>query len=246
MLRVQRLTLSNRLIDIRLTVSGGESVHLLGPNGAGKSSLLLTLAGLLQPDAGEVSWQGRSLDQQSPMELAGYRCLMEQQQQTQFAVTVRECLAFASPGLTLPEELEAALEIRQFWSRPMNQLSGGELRRVQIARSLTQIWPAVEAGEAMILMDEPVQGLDFSHQHKLCQLLKKLTGRGNVLVISHHQLNLAQMYATRICLLKDGKLLADGSPQQTLEPGLLQQVFDCQVRVLTDTEQNRLIQTYLA
>ncbi|GAA0346096.1 ATP-binding cassette domain-containing protein [Bowmanella denitrificans] len=245
MLEATQLQLSKRLKDIELVMPAGRFVHLLGPNGAGKSTLLMVLAGILQPQVGQVRLNGRYLGDYSPPALAGVRTLMEQNLQTAFALSVKECLTFYAPQLGIPELLEQALEIRQFLSRPLNTLSGGEQRRVQICRTLMQLWPAITSGRALILMDEPVQGLDFAHQHRLCQLLVTLADMGNMLVVSHHQLNLAQMYGHRIWLMSEGRLVADGSQQDVLNETTLTQIFQCGIRICTDSEQNRLIQTYL-
>ncbi|ALS98532.1 ATP-binding cassette domain-containing protein [Lacimicrobium alkaliphilum] len=245
MLRAQAISLENRLSNVSLDLISADAVHLLGPNGSGKSSLLNLLAGLISPHQGQLWLEGRELSQYAPAELAIQRCLMEQTQQSVFALTVKESLSFFCAERSLPDVLEQALDISPFLQRPLNQLSGGEQRRVQIARCLMQVWPAIEQGRALILLDEPVQGLDFSHQHRLCELLNELARIGNMLVMSHHQLNLAERYANRIWLMHQGQLVADDIPKQVLTESLLSRVFCCNVRIVTDTEQNRLIQTYL-
>ncbi|GGD52903.1 ATP-binding cassette domain-containing protein [Lacimicrobium alkaliphilum] len=245
MLRAEGISLANRVSDLSIDLISSDAVHLLGPNGSGKSSLLNLLAGLIAPDKGNLWLDGRDLTHYAPAELASQRCLMEQSQQSVFALTVKESLNFFCAERAVPESLEQALNIADFMQRPLNQLSGGEQRRVQIARCLMQVWPAIEQGRALLLLDEPVQGLDFSHQHRLCALLNRLTQMGNMLVMSHHQLNLAERYASRIWLMHQGQLVADDVPEQVLTEPLLTQVFSCNVRIVTDTEQNRLIQTYL-
>src|SRR5690606_34501352 len=115
---------------------------------------------------------------------------------------VNESLYFFIPNLfEIPEQLESALEIGPFLNKSMQQLSGGELRRVQIARALLQIWPAIERGHALVLLDEPLQGLDLRHQSLLMQLLTDIAAKGNSLIISNHDLNLCYRYADKVALL---------------------------------------------
>ncbi|MDF2179911.1 ATP-binding cassette domain-containing protein [Aliiglaciecola sp. CAU 1673] len=245
MLKVHNAQVKGRVETQQLTARGGEYVHLLGPNGAGKSSLLWMLGGLLAPDSGDVSLNNKPLQDYLADELAAMRALIMQGQQSAFSLTVAECLSFFAPGLYLPEELERTLEIKAFYSRPLNQLSGGEQRRVMIARGLMQIWPVIERGNAFILMDEPVQGLDFYHQHRLCKLLQGLTEIGNLVIVSHHDLNLALHYASRVWLMKEAQIIADGNAVKVLTEATLSNVFACGVRIFEQTEGNRLIQTYL-
>ncbi|WP_088328626.1 ATP-binding cassette domain-containing protein [Lacimicrobium sp. SS2-24] len=245
MLRIEGLSLPQRIKQVSLDVVPGDAIHLLGPNGSGKSSLLNLIAGLITAQQGTIWLEGRNLYHYSTAELATCRCLMEQTHRSVFALTVEESLSFFCDTRPLPDELEQALDITQFLHRPLNELSGGEQRRVQIARCLMQIWPAIDDGKALILLDEPVQGLDFSHQHRLCILLNELVRKGNMLIMSHHQLNLAERYANRIWLMHEGKLTADDVPNAVLTEARLSEVFACNVRIVADTEQNRLIQTYL-
>ncbi|MBN7820671.1 ATP-binding cassette domain-containing protein [Bowmanella yangjiangensis] len=245
MLAAKHIQLHGRLQNISLNLAAGEVVHILGPNGAGKSSLLSVLAGLLTPNSGDVQLKGKKLQDYSLVELAHCRTLMEQQLHSAFALSVQESLSFYSQRPKIPPELEHALEITDFLSRPLNHLSGGERRRVQLCRSLMQIWTAIEQGNALILLDEPVQGLDFAHQHKLCQLINLLATHGNMVVVSHHQLNLAQMYAHRVWLMSSQQLVADGLTADVLQQETLERVFQCRVRIAFDSEQNKLIQTYL-
>lgn len=245
MLRADQLHLTARLADISFSLLPGQVVHVLGPNGAGKSSLLSVLAGLVPPDKGAISLYGKNLNEYALVELAGRRTLMEQQLHTAFSLSVQESLSFYSASPDIPDELEAALEIRAFLSRSLNHLSGGERRRVQLCRGLMQIWPTIMRGEGLLLLDEPVQGLDFAHQHKLCRLLGSLAARGNMVVVSHHQLNLAQMYAQRVWLMSEQRIVADGHTDEVLQQHQLEEVFQCRVRIGLDSEQNKLIQTYL-
>lgn len=245
MLQFSALTLGKRLVQVSGHAQSGQFVHVLGANGAGKSTLLATLSGLLGIESGYITLHGCPLADYSLHQQAQIRCLQEQQQNSVFAISVKESLAFFAPGNDFPAALEQALEIKPFLSRSLAELSGGESRRVQIARALWQIWPAIENGRGIILLDEPTQGLDFRHQHLLLQMLTGLASLGNVIIISHHDLNLCQQYAQQVWLMRSGTMVSQGSPETIMTINQLSAVFDCEVRNFVDGAGNKLWQTYL-
>lgn len=246
MLHFSAVTLGKRLLQVSGSAQAGQFIHILGANGAGKSTLLGVLSGLLVPDKGTITLGERKLTDYPLPLLAQIRCLQEQQQNSVFAISVRESLTFFSPQNEFPAQLERALEIAPFMSRSLAELSGGESRRVQIARALWQIWPAIEKGQGLILLDEPIQGLDFRHQHLLLQMLSGLATLGNVIIMSHHDLNLCQQYAQQVWLMRDGVMVSQGTPEATLATVKLSTVFGCEVRCFFDDCGNKLLQTYLA
>ena len=246
MLHLTDISLLRRLNGVNVAAQAGQVIHVLGANGAGKSSLLWVLSGLTPFDRGTIEIQQRNIEDLSLPQFASFRCLQEQQQNTAFPITVEESLAFFAPRGPFPERLEQALEIKAFMARKLDELSGGENRRVQIARALWQIWPAIERGAGLILLDEPIQGLDFRHQHLLFTLLQQLSLQGNVVIVNHHDLNLCQQYAHQVWLMKKGKVVAQGSVQEVLQDHLLVSVFDCDIRSIIDPQGNKLFQSYLA
>lgn len=245
LLNVCGVSLQYRIIDIELSLEAGQQVHVLGNNGAGKSSLLAVLSGLLSPEKGQIVLHGKALPDYALPELASIRCFQEQHASQVFSMTVKESLQFFANAPLLPAELEHALEINQFMGRDINTLSGGELRRVHIARVMLQIWPAILQGRALLLMDEPIQGLDYRHQHMLMKLLQSVVKKGNLVVITHHDLNLCYRYADRIVMMKDSKLIATGKVQEIMMPQFLEGAFCCKISSYADAQGNRLFQTYL-
>ncbi|MFT5313396.1 MAG: vitamin B12 transport system ATP-binding protein [Paraglaciecola sp.] len=245
MLRLSNISLHQRLNDVNVSAQAGQVIHVLGANGAGKSSLLWVLSGLTPFDRGTIEVQQQDIGDFSLPQLASFRCLQEQQQNTAFPITVQESLEFFAPQGPFPKRLEQALEIEPFMARKLDELSGGENRRVQIARALWQIWPAIERGAGLILLDEPIQGLDFRHQHLLFTLLQQLALKGNVIIVNHHDLNLCQQYAHRVWLMKQGKLVLQGSVQEVLQEQALVSVFDCDIRSIIDPQGHKLFQSYL-
>jgi ABC-type hemin transport system ATPase subunit len=244
-LSLEEVTLSNRLSGITAAVDSGCFVHLLGPNGSGKSSLLLAISGLVVLNAGNVKLNDKQIDNYDLVQLSQFRVLLEQSEQLNFPLTVKESLSFSQDMSELPEALETALEVNVFLSRTMNTLSGGEQQRVNIMRILMQIWPALQNGEGLVLLDEPFRGLDFKHQHLLCQLLKKLARQGNLVIVSQHDLNLCEQYADSVWLLQNGELRADGDTQSVLDVERLEGVFDCQIKMTVDRDEQRYFSTAL-
>ncbi|WP_416304929.1 ATP-binding cassette domain-containing protein [Neptunicella sp. SCSIO 80796] len=243
-LSIQQVSLDKRLTGISLQVQPAELLHLIGPNGAGKSSLLQVLAGLLPVSSGQIRYAGRNWADFSLAELANFRTLQEQSEYPAFAVKVREALQFFIPDLaTIPEPLDNALEIAPFLDKSMQQLSGGELRRVQISRALLQVWPAILAGEGLILLDEPLQGLDLRHQSLLMQLLADIADKGNKVVISNHDLNLCYRYADKVGLLKSGQLQEFGQTSAVMQPEALSNAFGCLIAIHTTLEGKKIFQT---
>ncbi|BCO18477.1 vitamin B12 import ATP-binding protein BtuD [Alteromonas sp. KC3] len=224
------VSVSNRLQSASLTVTKGQCVHILGPNGAGKSTLLLVLAGLLEADAGSVVLFNKSVSSWSLASLASMRTLLAQQTECSFHLTVHEYLQFyadiqASSGI--PSLLEKALEVTDFLPKILTQLSGGERQRVEICRALLQLWPTIEQGEALVLLDEPLQGLDIRHQYAVAQLAKALSEKGNTVIMSSHDIALSANYATTLWLMQKGKIVAEGNPADVATQANLERVFEC-------------------
>ncbi len=227
------------LKGISLAVRAGEVVALLGPNGAGKSTLLNLAAGKLQPQAGEILLQEKPLAEFSRCEVAQQIALVAQASDLHFPLTALEYVLagrFASTtgiGFDAPADIEIALQslaatdTAQFAARPFNQLSSGEKQRVVLARALAQ-------QPSLLLLDEPTANLDLAHQLALLQLVQRLTHEQNLgALFVTHEINLAAEFADRVALLKDGSILACGTPNEVVTAELLQQVFGASLLVTT-------------
>ncbi|HDZ8896731.1 TPA: ATP-binding cassette domain-containing protein [Aeromonas dhakensis] len=230
LLAARALAVANRLAPLDLAWQGGQLVALLGPNGSGKSTLLGALAGLLSGQ-GEVRIGGESLADLSWPELAQRRAMLPQRQPQLFHIPVFQVLSLgldeAQPAARQNEAIQAlyqALELEGLLARDFSRLSGGEQQRVLIARTLLQVWPSLNPGERILLLDEPLAGLDLHHQLALLRLLKQLAGQGLLVVLAIHDINLAIDWADRLLCLQQGRVVREGGVE-LVDEALLAQVF---------------------
>ena len=223
------------LRGISLTLEPGRFTVLLGPNGGGKSTLLRLLTGELRPASGEVKLSGRPIREYSGRVRA---CRMGVVLQSappvlnftawEYVLTGRSArmAPLAAPG---PEDLSAvknAMELFQvdhLADRPCNQLSGGERQRVMLAAA----W-AVEP--EVFLLDEATSATDPAHTFAILKILRHWAQTRTVFLITH-DLILAGNFADRILLLKEGRIFADGTPEEVLTPENLLAVYDLHVSV---------------
>ena len=222
------------LRDVSLEVAPGEFVAIIGPNGAGKSTLLNALAGDRPLSSGEILLDGRPFGQWSKRELARRRAVLPQHSAVAFDFTG---LQIAMLGLltfrgslseremqALAERAIAETEALAFADRPYTVLSGGERQRVQLARVLAQC-DADPAATPFLLLDEPITGLDLSHQHAALASARRRVDRGLGVLAVLHDLNMAARYADRVGIVEDGRVTNLGPTRETLAPDRLSHVF---------------------
>ena len=222
------------LIDVSLDVAPGEFVAIIGPNGAGKSTLLNALAGDRVLSSGEILLDGRPLTHWSKQELARRRAVLPQHSAVAFDFTG---LQIAMLGLlafrnalserqmqALAERALVETEALGFADRPYTVLSGGERQRVQLARVLAQC-DADPTASPFLLLDEPITGLDLSHQHAALASARRRADRGVGVLAVLHDLNMAARYADRVGIVENGRVTNLGPTRQTLDPERLSAVF---------------------
>ncbi len=219
-----RLQRREVLRDVSFDVAPGEFVGLIGANGAGKTTLMRAILGLL-PHKGHSSLA--ALPQASR---AAQVAWMPQMREIAWPIPVQSVVmlgrtphlgALQKPRAQDQRHVDAALaqmELTAMRDRPATQLSGGEQARVLIARALAQDTP-------LLLADEPIAGLDPAHQIAAMQTFAGLARQGKSLLVSLHDLGLAARHCTRLILLGDGTVVADGPPEEVLTPDRLAQVF---------------------
>src|SRR6185437_12089647 len=226
--------------DVSLSLNESEITAIIGPNGAGKSTLLRTLNGQLPRASGAVLLDGQPLERFNRRNISRRIAVVAQEAELRFPVTVLEFVlggrfAWATHsgwGWETERDLQVAdavvkeTELTDLSARLMNELSGGERQRALMARAL-----ATEA--PILLLDEPTANLDLSHQATLLALVRNRCDHHEAaaLVVTH-DINLASEFADNLLLMKEGRAVHTGTPQQVLQPQILQDVFE--VRVLVD------------
>lgn len=208
----------------------GEVVALLGANGAGKSTLLRLLLGLLRPATGLIELAGRPLSGFGRRELAREMAYVPQTHSTPFPYTVRQVVTmgrlpcqglFAAPDAEDRRAVDQVLErlaITRLAERCYTEISGGERQLALIARALAQ-------GSRLLIMDEPMSGLDFGHQVTLLQLLRSLADDGYGILKTTHHPDHALSGADRVAILKGGRIVADGLPGEVMSAELLSRLY---------------------
>jgi iron complex transport system ATP-binding protein len=220
------------LREVTLEVRLGEIVAVLGANGAGKSTLLRVLAGSLAPSAGRALLFGAPIRSVPRRELARTVAFVTQSEEVRFAFSVRDVVRMGraphQEGWMRPsaedervvEQALVELDLVGLADRPVDELSGGEKKRVTIARAFAQ-------SSRVLLLDEPTAFLDIRHQVTLLEGLADVVRsdhKASVLVT--HDLQLAAAYATRAVVMTKGRILADGAVDDVLTTARLAETFD--------------------
>ena len=211
-------------------------VSLLGPNGAGKSTLFRCMLGLLEPTSGSVHICGRDIRNMPAAELSHRVAYIPQSHNPVFNFSVFDMVLmgttaqlsrFSSPGKQQKELAEAAMErmgIYHLRSRDCSNISGGERQLALIARAIAQ--------QAKILvMDEPSASLDYGNKLRVMETVKSLTQDGYTVIQSTHDPDQAYLYSDQILALYDGKILACGTPRETISSTLVSALYGVDVEV---------------
>jgi len=235
------------LKNITISIRDGERIGLIGPNGSGKTTLLKLISGVLLPGEGEIYLDGVNLKRLDRRTIAQEIAVVPQQFDLPFAFTVKEVVelgrtpffkmfAGGNEDVAIANQAMTALEIEPLAGRFFNELSGGERQKVVLAMALAQ-------QPKLFLLDEPTAHLDINHQIEILDWVKKLnaeaagrfysgnSGQAITVVAAIHDLNLAALYFERLILLKEGRIVADGSPHKILTSELLSEVFSITVEI---------------
>ncbi|AXK42895.1 ABC transporter ATP-binding protein [Erythrobacter aureus] len=238
-LAARDLTLAGRLSGVSFDLAPGSITAICGPNGAGKSSLLEALAGLLQPDAGDITLGGQGLRDMPPRERAKCVGYLPQSHEIAWDVPVRSIVELGRMphGDRLADPIDSALralDIERLAHRRAQSLSGGETARVLLARVL--------AGEPQwILADEPLAALDIGHQIALLRHLRKAAARGAGVVLVLHDLAHAMNHADRAIVLDQGHIAADGACEDALDRDTIERVWKVPVRWIGEPGHRALV-----
>ncbi|GAB4531320.1 MAG: heme ABC transporter ATP-binding protein [Anaerolineae bacterium] len=229
--------------DVSVMVTPGQVVAVIGPNGAGKSTLLKALCGDVALNGGAVTMGGRALAAWPLAERAKVRAILGQSPILSFPFRVAEVVMMGraphqngrqtAQDHAVVAAAMAQAQVAHLAERRYTTLSGGEQQRVQLARTLAQIWPegAAVAATRYLLMDEPTNNLDLTHQHNTLHLARQFAAGGAAVFVILHDLNLASQYADTILVMHQGRVLVAGSPRTVLTPEVLQRAFEMPVQV---------------
>jgi iron complex transport system ATP-binding protein len=224
------------LDDVSLHAESGDFVAIIGANGAGKSTLLSVLAGLLRADSGAVMLDGISIRALSGAQLARRRAYLPQNPRCEWPISVERLVALGLtptlpalgglPASFAPKITQAlqACDLLDRREQPATTLSGGELARAMLARALV-------ADPDVLIVDEPIAGLDPKHALDTARRLQLLARAGKLVIASIHDLTLAGRYASRIFALSNGRVAGDGATQETLTPALIRSAFEVEACV---------------
>lgn len=228
------------LREVDLRVDPGEVVGLVGPNGSGKTTLVRVASRTLRPVSGRIRVSGRDLVGMSAHEAARLVAVVPQDVVPAFSFTALELVLMGrSPyrsrwGGGTPQDwarVRAAMgatQIQHLADRPVDELSGGERRRVVLAQALAQDAP-------VLMLDEPTTHLDVRHVLDLLAIVRRLAERERTAVLAiHHDLNLAASTCDRLVVLRAGEVVATGPPASVVTPGLLREVYGVEAEVSTD------------
>ncbi len=228
------------LHDVDLDIAAGEWVAIVGPNGAGKSTLLRLITGLLAPTRGDILVEGRSLARMDREEVARRIAVVPQPSSLPFSASVEAVVALGR----LPHEdrlrglrpadraaVAGAIErvgLGRLVGRDVRELSLGERQLVLLAVAIAQAAP-------IVLLDEPTVHLDIRHQFDVMDLLADLNRRdGRTVVTVLHDLHLAARRIPRIVVVADGRVVADGPPDEALNGDRIRDVFAVEPDLLPD------------
>jgi len=224
---------------VNVAVGEGEFIGLIGPNGSGKSTLLRALTGILPLRTGMVVLAGQPLDSYSRRQIAQRVAVVPQVSGSIFSFTVEDYVLMGrTPHLgrfqaQRPDDLHVAwqamelADLTDLASRPVTELSGGELQRATLARAFAQ-------QTDILLLDEPTAFLDINHQHEIFELLTRFNqNERKTIVCVSHDLNLAAQYCQSLIVLSGGCVHTQGTPQTVVTAQMIARVYHAEVQVDT-------------
>ena len=230
----ERLIIDGVSLDLRC----GEVLVLLGANGAGKTTLLRLISRQIKLESGSVSLDECDVSNLSRRQLAQQIALMPQHENRSSMLTVLDVVSlgrmpycgwwapFSKQDASRVEDAITATGLEALRERSIMALSGGEWRRMILARAIAQ-------DAVVLILDEPIAGLDLKYQYEVLDKVRYLTKQNQLVsIITLHDLNMAAMFADRVAMLHDGKLIAIGEAENVLTSELIRQAFGVEVSVV--------------
>ncbi|UTC66515.1 MULTISPECIES: ABC transporter ATP-binding protein [unclassified Treponema] len=246
MLRIENLSLSygekHVVQNLNLRVKKGQVVSIIGPNASGKSTILKSIAGIIKPAGGKIFIEEKDISKMDSKRLAQKVSILLQQNRTPDDISVEELVyfgryprkkwfeGFESSDKKIIEEVMRLTNTLSLRDKTLEKLSGGERQRAWIAMALAQ-------EPDILLFDEPTTYLDLAHQIEFLELVNRLnreTGVTAVLVL--HDLNQAARYGNYLFAMKDGRLFAQGSPQEVLTPQNILSIYKIEADIINRSD----------
>lgn len=228
------------LKKLNVTIPSNRINVIIGANACGKSTLLKTMARLLNPQSGEVILDGKSIDQFPSKELARLLGILPQSPVAPEGITVTDLVGrgrfpyqsmlgrWSKDDYQAVSEALKMMNITELADHNIDELSGGQRQRVWIAMALAQ-------QTDILFLDEPTTFLDIAYQIEILDLLTDLNKKhGTTIVMVLHDINLSTRYADYLFALKEGKVIAEGKPDEMITSELIQQVFELNCTVIED------------
>ncbi|MFN8489848.1 MAG: ABC transporter ATP-binding protein [Caldilineaceae bacterium] len=223
------------VIDLNLTVPAGQVIGFLGANGAGKTTTIKMLCGLILPDAGQVKLNGHAVRQQRSAAMRQIGAVLEGTRNVYWRLSAWQNLLYfgrlkGAHGQTLRTRAEKLLHELELWTRrhdPVREFSRGMQQKVAIACALI-------ADPPIVLLDEPTLGLDVQAARTVKRWIRQLSSeQGKTVVLTTHQLDMAQELCDRVAIMRQGRLIADQPTTELL--GLFRQEY-YQIRVAGEVD----------
>jgi iron complex transport system ATP-binding protein len=232
MLAAQNITIrrGSRVIvrEVSLEFLTGQVTAIIGANGAGKSTLLAALAGLrgLAHSEGSILLEQQDMTGLSKAAIAAKLAFLPAHSNVPFPLRVRDLISLAEPSETGFFEAVAAMELGNLIDKPITQLSTGEAKRAWLAMTLSR-------NTSVLLLDEPLAGLDPRYQMRLLEVLQSRAKAGACVVFIAHDIPYAAR-ADRVVALSNERVVADGAPLEVLSPKVLSELYGVEVWIGTE------------
>ena len=224
------------LKDISFKCQSGEIIGIIGPNGSGKTTLLKTINVINPISSGDILLNGKSIKEYDEKELARDISFMNQNTNIEFDFPCIDIVVlgrypylerfqeYSKKDMELAEKYMELTDTLKFRDKSILQLSGGERQRVLFAKILTQ-------ESQVILLDEPTASLDMRHEEDLLKEISKEKDKDKIIILVIHNLRTAIKYCSRLILLSNGNIVKDGTVEEVITEGNLNDVFGVKTKV---------------
>ncbi len=233
---------------ISLDIAEGDFISIIGPNGSGKSTLIKIINNIYQPKTGEVLLRDKIIGSYKIKDIAKEISLVPQEVDINYDFTVEDIVAmgryahlktFGSESEEDYKIIEEAMILTNVYGlkdRKVTEISGGEKQRTMIAKAIAQ-------DSNIILLDEPTSSLDMNHQIEIMEFLTKLNKEKKLTVITVlHDVNLASRYSNKLILIKDGRIIDRGSPEEVITEENMRDAYNLEAAIDLNRYTNK---TYL-